>query len=297
MIRSMTGYGEAERSIPEGRVRLAIKTVNHRYFNAHIRTPPGFDRLDAEIQSWLRRVFPRGHVNYTLSIEREMGNGEERYPEVDVGKARHYRNLLLTLKSELDLPGEVEVSSILGFSDVFQIPEAASREVALDLDVLQDLTDEAARAVLEMREREGAHLRRDLEEGLRRMEETLASIRERAPVRLVAERDRLREAIRELSQQVEVDEDRLAKEVAYLADRWDLNEELVRFGAHLSAFRDTLALGGGDPVGKRLGFLVQEMLREANTIAAKANDLEIAHASGSLEEEIERVREQLENIE
>jgi uncharacterized protein (TIGR00255 family) len=297
MIRSMTGYGEAERSIRDGRVRLTIRTVNHRFLNAHIRTPPGFERLEAEIQSWLRQVFSRGHVNYTLSIEREKANGEDRYPEVDLGRARHYRDLLLTLKSELDLPGEVEVSSVLGFNDVFRIPEPTGRDTALDPDLLKDLTDEVARAVLEMREREGAHLKKDLEEGLGRLEGTLASIRARAPERLVAERDRLREAVRELSEQAEVDEDRLAKEVAYLADRWDLNEELVRFGAHVGAFRDTLALGGGEAIGKRLGFLVQEMHREANTIASKANDLEIGHASVSLKEEIERLREQLENIE
>jgi uncharacterized protein (TIGR00255 family) len=107
----------------------------------------------------------------------------------------------------------------------------------------------------------------------------------------------LRDAIRELAQQAEVDEDRLAKEVAYMADRWDINEELVRFKAHLKVFRETLASDSGEPVGKRLGFLVQEMHREANTIGSKANDLEISHASVAIREEIERLREQLENVE
>jgi len=140
-------------------------------------------------------------------------------------------------------------------------------------------------------------LEEDLQERLRRLEEELSRIEERAPERLAAERDRLREAIRELSQQSEVDEDRLAKEVAYLADRWDINEEIVRFRAHLQAFRDTLASDPGEAVGKRLGFLVQEMHREANTIGSKANDLEMGHASVAIKEEIERLREQLENVE
>ena len=109
--------------------------------------------------------------------------------------------------------------------------------------------------------------------------------------------DRLRSAIAELSQQDAVDEERLAKEVAYLAERWDINEEVVRFKAHVEAFLETLGDAGGEPVGKRLGFLVQEMHREANTIASKANDLEIGHASVAIREEIERLREQLENVE
>jgi len=129
------------------------------------------------------------------------------------------------------------------------------------------------------------------------MEELLAVIEDRAPGRLVAERDRLHAAIRELSQQDEVDQDRLAKEMAYLAERWDINEEVVRFRAHLGAFGETLDEGGGEPVGKRLGFLVQEMHREANTIASKANDHEIGLASVAIREEIERLREQLEHVE
>ena len=105
------------------------------------------------------------------------------------------------------------------------------------------------------------------------------------------------ESVRELSEKEEVDEDRLAKEIAYLAERWDINEEIVRFQAHLKAFRDTLASDSGEPAGKRLGFLVQEMHREANTIGSKANDLEMGHASVAIREEIERLREQLENVE
>ncbi|HIF23122.1 MAG TPA: DUF1732 domain-containing protein [Gemmatimonadetes bacterium] len=108
---------------------------------------------------------------------------------------------------------------------------------------------------------------------------------------------RLREAVKELSEQVPVDEDRLAREVAYLAEKWDINEELVRFRSHIELFAEALSGDGAEPVGKRLGFLVQEMHREANTIGSKANDAEISHASVSLKEEVERIREQVENIE
>jgi len=204
---------------------------------------------------------------------------------------------LESLREALDLPGEIELSALLRFNDLFQVPDTSGQEPVVEESVLKEVTEEAAGAALEMREKEGARLEADLQERLRRMEEELSRVAALAPGRLVAERDRLRDAVRELSQQAEVDEDRLAKEVAYLADRWDINEEIVRFRAHLHAFQDTLASDSGDPVGKRLGFLVQEMHREANTIGSKANDLEIGHASVAIREEIERLREQLENVE
>ena len=129
------------------------------------------------------------------------------------------------------------------------------------------------------------------------MAEALARVETRAPERLVAERDRLREAVRELAEQVPLDEDRLAREIAYLAERWDINEELVRLRSHIGLFQEALSADGEEPVGKRLGFLVQEMHREVNTIGSKANDSEISHDSVRLKEEVERIREQVENIE
>ena len=189
------------------------------------------------------------------------------------------------------------VIAFLRFNDLFRAPDTSGQELVVEESVLKEVTEEAAGAALAMRENEGTRLETDLLERLRRMEEELSRVEALAPGRLVAERDRLRAAILELSQQEDVDEDRLAKEMAYMAERWDINEEVVRFQAHLDAFRETLHAGDGEPVGKRLGFLVQEMHREANTIASKANDLEIGHASVAIREEIERLREQLENIE
>jgi uncharacterized protein (TIGR00255 family) len=297
MIRSMTGYGEAERTLPEGQLRVTIKTVNHRFFNAHLRTPSGFDLFEANLQQWLRGFFSRGHINLTVALERDRGGHEDSYPEVDMQRARHYRGLLQELKDELELGGEVELPAILRFNDVFRTPESTTQGSAIDEEVLKAVTEEAAARTLGMREVEGARLETDLRERLDKMEEGLTAIETRAPQRLVEERDRLRAAIRELAEKEEVDEDRLAKEVAYLAERWDINEEIVRFQAHIQAFRDTLASEAGEPAGKRLGFLVQEMHREANTIGSKANDLEMGHASVAIREEIERLREQLENVE
>ncbi|MFH1762911.1 MAG: YicC/YloC family endoribonuclease [Gemmatimonadota bacterium] len=297
MIRSMTGFGEAARELPKGQLRATVKTVNHRFFNAHLKTPYGFDRYEGEIQNWLKGFFSRGHVNLTLVLERNRATGPEGLPQLDLDRARHYWGLLGTLREELGISGEVELSSVLRVGDLFQAPEAPVADEEISPEVIREVVEEAARGALAMREEEGAHLQVDLSGRLLSMEESLAVIELRAPERLVAEWDRLQAAIRELSQQEEVDQDRLAKEIAYMAERWDINEEVVRFRAHLIAFGKKLEEGGGEPVGKRLGFLVQEMHREANTIASKANDLEIGHASVTIREEIERLREQLENVE
>jgi len=300
VIRSMTGWGEAERETPAGRLRVEIKTVNHRHFNASLRTPHGFDRYEADIQAWLRAGLPRGHVSYSLSLGRN-GDGGADLPDLDLVRAERYRELLQRLKDELGLAGEIEVGHVARFGEIFRAPEEIAAPVGqapeVDAALVREVTEQAVRAVVGMRESEGRRLAEDLEGRLDAMAAQLDVIAERAPARLVQERDRLRAAVRELSEQENVDEERLAREIAYLAEKWDINEELVRFRAHIEHFRETMAAPAEEPVGKRLGFLVQEMHREANTIGAKANDAAIARASVAVKEEIERLREQLENVE
>jgi uncharacterized protein (TIGR00255 family) len=297
MIRSMTGFGESRADLPEGRLTVTVKTVNHRFFNAHIRTPLGFDRHEGELQQWLKSFFARGHVNLSVSLDRGRGAESNGLPVLNLERARHYYELLGFLGDELRLPGEPGLSDLLRFGDLFERPEASGTAPEVDVAVLKELVESAAREALATREREGLLLKADLLGRLESMETMVAVVQERAPQRLATERDRLRAAVMELAEQDTVDEDRLAKEVAYLAERWDINEEVVRFKAHLHAFRETMEKEDGEPAGKRLGFLVQEMHREANTMASKANDLEIAHASVSMREDIERLREQLENVE
>lgn len=294
MIRSMTGFGEAERAVEAGRLRVEIRTVNHRFLNTHVRMPPALDRFETELVGWLRSHLVRGHARVNVTLERP--DGASPALEVDLPRARRYREALERLRDDLGIPGEVDLSMMVRFSELFRTPEAEPRSPELDPGLLREVVEEAARGVVEMRKAEGERLRVDLEGRLDRMEAMLARVEERAPLRLVAERDRLREAVRALTEGVGVDEERLAREIAHLAERWDIAEETVRFRSHLAAFREALK-GPDEPVGKRLGFLVQELNREANTIGSKANDAEIAQLSMALKEELERVREQVENVE
>ena len=297
MIRSMTGFGEAEEATAAGVVRVEIKTVNHRFFNANLRTPAGFDRFEGDIQSWLRPFLRRGHVTYTLSIDRDVADAKDKLPELDLELAKRYGELLETLRSELGVEAPVDLSHIARFGEIFRAQEPADAKVQVEPEVVRRLTEAAAAEVVELREAEGARLQRDLEERLQAIDEALGRVEAHAPERLIAERDRLRAAVIELTESHSVDEDRLAREIAYLAEKWDLNEEIVRFRSHLELFRETLQADASEPVGKRLGFVIQEMNREANTIGSKANDAQIAQTAVALKEEVERLREQLENVE
>jgi uncharacterized protein (TIGR00255 family) len=295
MIRSMTGYGDAERDSPAGRLRLEVKTVNHRFFNTSIKTPSGFDRYEALIVDALKRHVSRGHVSAYLSIDRGSSGTEAPY-RADLARARAYLEALEALRDELNVPGSVQLSMLASEPSLLRRQDG-DRTEGIEPELLTELALAAAAAVVELRAAEGERLEADFSERLRAILALLVDVEGRAPQRLIEQRDRLREAVRELSQQVEVDEDRLAREIAYLAERWDINEELVRFRSHVELFGEALAGDSTEPVGKRLGFLVQEMNREANTIASKANDAAIAHAAMGLKEEIERIREQVENVE
>lgn len=295
MIRSMTGYGDAERETDDGLVRIEVRTVNHRFFNTSVKTPQGLDRFERSVVEGLKRHLTRGHVSASLTIGRGSG-GTGREVQVDYDRAEALKDALEGLREHLAVPGVVDLQMIARFGEIFRGGEP-DRSGSLEPEWVEELAADAASAARKMREAEGRRLESDLRGRVDAMDALLDQVAERAPERLTAERDRLREAVAELSGQVDVDEDRLAREIAYLAERWDINEEIVRYRSHLELFREALGSDGGEPVGKRLGFLVQEMHREANTIGSKANDARIAQASVGLKEEIERVREQVENVE
>lgn len=293
MIRSMTGFGEAEHPLDDGVLRVQIKTVNHRFLNTSVRTPPGFDRVEHEIQHWIRPLLARGHASISITLDRGDASQDD-LPRVDLGRARAYTRLLRSMCDELGLAGEVDLQSLMRFGDIFSAPESGDRP-SVDPDVARAAVVAAAQRVVALREVEGSRLADDMRGRLAELRRLVERVHARAPARLAAERDRLRRQIADLVGSEDVDEDRLAREVAYLAEKWDINEEVVRLESHLELFAETLE--SEEPVGKRLSFIVQELHREANTIGSKANDPEIGHAVVSMKEEIERLREQVENVE
>jgi uncharacterized protein (TIGR00255 family) len=295
MIRSMTGFGEAERDTPAGRLRAEVKTVNHRFFSVNIRLPNGLERFEPQVRDWLRTGIARGHANFSLRLTTGEGDASAPALKLDAVRARQYVEIFRAMKEELGLAGEVDVSLISRFNDIVVRDDETGPE--LEEDDVREATFAALQALVVMREAEGRRLHDDLEERLAAMERELAVVEEHAPTRLTAEHDRLRRAVVELTEGVAIDEERLAREIALLADKWDISEETVRLRSHIGHFRTLVAEDAAEPVGKRLSFLVQEMHREANTIGSKANDAAIEQRVVSMKNEIERLREQVENVE
>jgi uncharacterized protein (TIGR00255 family) len=292
----MTGYGEAEVATPAGRLRVELRTVNHRYLNVNARLPNSLARYEPEIREWLRRDFVRGHVNCTVRLDRDSAAAELGLA-LDADRVAAYIALLEELRSRFGVPGDVDLSLLCRFGDIFVRAEPGAEAIPVEPAALRSAVEQAAAATVVMRTAEGRRLQADLEERLVAIERALAAIHELAPERLIAERDRLRAAVADLVESRSIDETRLAQEIAILAERWDINEELVRFRSHIELFRGLLDADAEEAVGKRLAFLVQEMHREANTTGSKANSAPIAHQVVAIKEEVERLREQVENVE
>lgn len=291
MPRSMTGFGAAEGSVSGGRLQIEIRSVNHRHFNLQLKVPAELLPLEAEVRERLRARVARGHVTVAARwTEEPVRAGALR---LNLARARELVDAVRELQRTLDLPGDVDVGWIVRQPDVLGAEPTA--EPALDAAQVLGILDRAADALQAMRDTEGASLVRELSGHLAALEVELGQVERRAPDRLVAERDRLRQAVATLLDGGRLDESRLAQEIALLAERLDLAEEIARLKTHLAAAR--AALAQQDAVGRQLGFLGQEMLREINTIGSKANDAAITQAVILMKGELEKFREQVENLE
>ncbi|MEO6444299.1 MAG: YicC/YloC family endoribonuclease [Gemmatimonadaceae bacterium] len=286
----MTGFGAAEGTVGASRVSVELRSVNHRFFNATIRLAPELSRWEGEVREALRKRVNRGSVTLSARVER----GQSSSVDIDEGRFAAYVELLRRLQGRYSLDGEIDIAAVLRLPDVLSL---SGEEVTGDVAELVAIVDAAATALTAARTDEGARLVDYLHERLSLIESALQRTAIRAPQRLVEHRDHLRTAVRELTDGLMIDEQRVAMEIAVLADRLDVQEELSRFASHIAAFRETLARTDDEPVGKRLGFLLQEMLREANTTGSKANDADMLADVVTMKEELERIREQVENLE
>jgi len=287
----MTGYGATEGALGEGRLAIEVRTVNHRHFNSQFRLPTALQRFEAELRNRLRQRLDRGHAVVSARWTEEPPRAGEI--ALNLERARALIDALQRLKQAVDLPGEVDLAFVARQPEVLAPGEEA--DPTIDPTELLGLLDRAVDDVVASRSQEGEALARELEQRLHNIESHLHAVEGRAPERLTRERDRLREAVRELLDGRRVDEDRVSQEIALIADKLDVTEEIVRLKTHLGACRQALAAEGA--VGRQLGFLGQEMLREINTIGSKANDAEMAHLVIAMKGELEKIREQAENVE
>jgi len=287
----MTGYGLATGATNGGRVQVEIQTVNHRHFSANLKLAAPLHSLDGTVRKALQEKIHRGHVTTTARWLEEPERPS--VPKVNVPRAREIVQALRELKAELELPGEIDLSFVLRQPDVFTV---VSGEIpTADDEAFIAVVDRALQGVLTTRGREGDSLARELHKQLDELAGLLAAVEERLPERVVNERERLRTAVGELLDGRTIDDDRLALEIALLADKLDVTEETVRLNAHIDACREVLTKTGA--IGRELTFLGQEMLRETNTIGSKANDMVVAQAVIDMKCVLEKYREQVENIE
>ena len=292
MISSMTGFGAADGAVGDARASVEIRTVNHRFFSPNLKLPSAFSRWEGEIREILRQKIARGHVTLTARIDRAAGSG----PVIDEARLAQYAVTLKELQKKHALGGEVDLATVLRLPDVV----ASSSEEELDSgagEALAAIVHKAVDSLISMRRAEGAQLAAFLVERVAAVETRLARVEKRAPVRLKEQHERVTRTVSELIGAAGADPQRIAQEIAILADKLDVAEELDRFRSHLAAFRETAQSKTADPVGKRLGFILQEMVREANTIGSKASDAQIQEDVIAIKEELERIREQVENLE
>ncbi|HTK55287.1 MAG TPA: YicC/YloC family endoribonuclease [Gemmatimonadales bacterium] len=289
----MTGFGTAEGAVSGGRLRVEIKTVNHRHFNPSFKLPSELSAVEGDLREALRKEFDRGHVS--LSVRWTEWTQKSATLKVDLDRAREVSDRLRELRDELGLTGQVSLELVARQSGVLTDSLAEEGAAPITWAEFEPTVSKAVTDCQAMRAREGAALAAELEHRFALMEKAVAEIERLAPERIVRERDRLRAAVTDLLDGRTVDEQRLAQELAFLAEKLDITEELVRFRTHLAACRQ--ALPAKVPVGKQLGFLAQELGREVNTMGSKANDAGIVTQVVAMKGELEKVREQVENLE
>jgi len=293
MLRSMTGFGSSAGRVGGVEYAVEVRSVNNRYFKPVTRLPDSWAGAEVEIERLLRGPLRRGAVTVTVRMKLPDEQAAYRVNTVAMGK---YIEQLRPLEIDANPMMRLDLGSLLLLPGACEPPsyDEIVRETRAGL---MNLVGEAISALLAMRQQEGKALEQELRHNCDAAEESLSAVARRAPLVLREYHDRLGSRVRELTGAagVELDKDSLAREVAIFAERCDIAEEISRLAGHMAQFRDTL--DGPQPAGRKLDFIAQEMLREANTIAAKANDSEIARAVVEIKTAVDRIKEQVQNVE
>jgi len=292
MLRSMTGYGSGEISIKEEKLLVEVNSLNNRFLEIQVRLPKTLSGFEGDLRELVRGKISRGKV--TVSVSWDKYEDIYRFLELNEPVADTYFRLFTSLKKRYKMTGEIQPGHLVGLPDIMRpvAPEVAPKRTWR---LLRSATLKALETLDRMRKKEGENLSRDLKGMVKRISQILTEIRGYAKANVEAYRTRLKNKMRELMAEGSLSEGRLAQEVAIFAERSDITEEVTRLRSHCQQFRQ--ALSSQAPAGKKLTFLLQEMLKETNTIGSKASQLEISRRVIAIKEELEKMREQVQNIE
>lgn len=292
MIRSMTGFGRGSSEKDGKNFTIEIKSVNHRYFETNIRMPRVLISFEDKIRKIIGEKVKRGKIDVFVT----QGNydKEEAYAHLNEKLAESYMNCFRVLKDKYDLEGGISVSQIARLPEVITLKQN-EEDISETFDQIEKSLNEALEALLFMREREGEKLLEDVIGKCDLINKLVEKVQERAPFVVLEYKEKLTQRLNTLHKEIEFDDNRVSMEIAIFADKAGIDEEIVRLNSHIEQMKETLILD--EPIGRKLDFIIQEMNRETNTIASKANDLEILNTVINMKSEIEKIREQIQNIE
>jgi uncharacterized protein (TIGR00255 family) len=289
----MTGFGKGEASSNGVSASVEVRTVNSRYLEIFSNLPKKLYQRDFELRELVKKHVSRGKINIGINLE-YSADSSPTLVKANLQLAKAYYDELQEVKKHLKLKDSVRLEDVLRFSDIFKNTESSDNDEKEWSVIAQALTT-ALKRMNDMRTKEGGELARDMRSRVKSLESTLASVEKMASERVPQERQKLREKVAKLFESDEIDEQRLELEIVLLADKLDVAEECVRLKSHIKFFFE--ALDSKEQTGRTINFLLQEMHREINTIGSKANDAKIAQLVVGMKEELERIREQVQNIE
>lgn len=292
MIRSMTGYGRSQQTLDGREILVEIKSVNHRYFEFSARVPRAYGYLEEKLKSFLQGKVSRGKIEMGVTIYNI--EGKDALIEVNSSIAKGYVDALRKANETLELKDDITLSNLIRLPDIFNVIKNTEDEEAIWNDV-KVVAEEALNSFVSMREAEGVKMREDVEQRLDYIEKLVEKVEERSPMVTEAYRERLYNKLVEILNDKKIDEQRILTEAAVFSEKTAVDEETVRLKSHINQFRNLLKIN--EPVGRKLDFLIQEFNRESNTIGSKAQDVEITKIVVELKSEIEKIREQIQNIE
>lgn len=292
MIKSMTGFGRYETVTDEYRIAVEIKSVNHRYCDLNIKLPKKFNEIENTLRMMMKEIAERGKVDVYVSYEDYAGKGTHVHYHPQI--AKEYVKVAAQVAEEFELHNSLSAERLLGFADVISLEEE-SNDLESVFPIVTQTLQKAGEQFIASREREGEQLYQDIQGKLAYLLALVAQVEERSPQMLQEHRQKLLEKVQELLGDRKIDEGILATELIVYADKVCVDEETVRLRSHIDAMSETLDMQ--EAIGRKLDFIAQEMNREANTILSKANDKELSGIAINLKTEIEKIREQIQNIE